>query len=33
LRFAQRGQMQQNLALAFGVAAVLIVAFILYSNR
>ena len=33
LRLAQRGQMQQNLALAFGVAAVLIVAFILYSNR
>ncbi|HWW03154.1 MAG TPA: Na(+)/H(+) antiporter subunit D [Candidatus Acidoferrum sp.] len=33
LRFAQRGQMQQNLALAFGVGAVLIVAFILYSNR
>jgi multicomponent Na+:H+ antiporter subunit D len=33
LRFAQRGQMQQNLAVAFGVAAVLIVAFILYSNR
>ena len=33
LRSAQRGQMQQNLAFAFGVAAVLIVAFILYSNR
>ena len=33
LRSTQRGQMQQNLAFAFGVAAVLIVAFILYSNR
>jgi multicomponent Na+:H+ antiporter subunit D len=33
LRFAQRGQMQQNLAFAFAVAAVLIVAFILYSNH
>jgi multicomponent Na+:H+ antiporter subunit D len=33
LRLAQRGQMQENLALAFGVAAVLLVAFILYSNR
>jgi multicomponent Na+:H+ antiporter subunit D len=33
LRFAQRGQMQQNLAFAFAVAAVLIVAFILYSTR
>ena len=33
LRLVQRGQMQQNLAFAFGVAAVLIVAFILYTNR
>ncbi len=33
LRGAQRGQMQENLALAFGVAAVLIVAFIIYTNR
>ena len=33
LRSAQRGQMQENLAFAFAVAAVLIVAFILYSNR
>jgi multicomponent Na+:H+ antiporter subunit D len=33
LRSAQRGQMQQNLAFAFGAAAVLIVAFILYSTR
>ena len=33
LRFAQRGQMQESLTLAFGVAAVLIVAFIIYSNR
>jgi len=33
LRTAQRGQMQENLAFAFGVAAVLIVAFILYTNR
>ena len=32
LRFAQRGQMQQNLAFAFAVAAVLIIAFLLYSN-
>jgi multicomponent Na+:H+ antiporter subunit D len=32
LRFAQRGQMQQNLAFAFAVAAVLIVAFIIYST-
>ena len=29
LRFAQRGQMQQNLAFAFAVAAVLIVAYLL----
>jgi multicomponent Na+:H+ antiporter subunit D len=33
LRFAQRGQMQQNLAFAFAVAAVLIVAFVLYVNK
>jgi multicomponent Na+:H+ antiporter subunit D len=33
LRTAQRGQMQENLAFAFGVAAVLIVAFILYANK
>jgi multicomponent Na+:H+ antiporter subunit D len=33
LRSAQRGQMQQNLAFAFAVTAVLIVAFILFSNR
>jgi len=33
LRFAQRGQMQQSLTFAFAVAAVLIVAFILYSSR
>jgi multicomponent Na+:H+ antiporter subunit D len=33
LRFAQRGQMQQNLAFAFGAAAVLIVAFIIYTSR
>ena len=32
VRFAQRGQMQQNLAFAFAVAAVLIVAFILFSK-
>ena len=32
LRFAQRGQMQQNLAFAFAVAAVLILAFLWYSN-
>jgi multicomponent Na+:H+ antiporter subunit D len=32
LRLAQRGQMQQNLAFAFAVAAVLIVAFILISR-
>ncbi len=33
LRFAQRGQMQQNLALAFGVAAVLIVGWFLFATR
>ena len=32
LRSAQRGQMQENLAFAFAVAAVLIVAFVIYSN-
>jgi multicomponent Na+:H+ antiporter subunit D len=33
LRLAQRGQMQQNLAFAFAVAAILIVAFVLFVNR
>jgi multicomponent Na+:H+ antiporter subunit D len=33
LRWAQRGQMQQNLAFAFAVAAVLIVAFIIISYK
>jgi multicomponent Na+:H+ antiporter subunit D len=33
LRSAQRGQMQENLTFAFAVAAVLIVAFIIYTNR
>jgi multicomponent Na+:H+ antiporter subunit D len=32
LRFAQRGQMQQNLAFSFAVAAVLIVAFIWFTK-
>jgi multicomponent Na+:H+ antiporter subunit D len=32
LRFAQRGQVQQNLAFAFAVAAVLIIAFLFYTN-
>ena len=32
LRFVQRGQMQENLAIAFAVAAVLIVAFLLLSG-
>ncbi len=32
LRLAQRGQMQENLAFAFAVAAALIVAFVLFSN-
>ncbi len=32
LRLAQRGQMQQNLAFAFAVTAVLIIAFLVYSN-
>ena len=33
LRLAQRGQMQQNLAFAFAIAAVLIVAFIIISYK
>ena len=33
LRSAQRGQMQENLAFAFAVAAVLIVALVIYSYR
>ncbi|MGO8677543.1 MAG: Na(+)/H(+) antiporter subunit D [Limisphaerales bacterium] len=33
LRLAQRGEMQQNLAFAFAVAAILIVAFVLFVNR
>ncbi len=33
LRSTQRGQMQESLTFAFAVAAVLIVAFIIYSNR
>jgi multicomponent Na+:H+ antiporter subunit D len=33
LRFAQRGRMQENLTFAFAAAAVLIVAFVLYSTR
>ncbi len=33
LRLAQRGQMQQNLTFAFAVAAVLLVAFILYASK
>jgi multicomponent Na+:H+ antiporter subunit D len=33
LRLAQRGQMQENLAFAFAVAAVLIVAFVFFANR
>ena len=32
LRVAQRGQMQQNLAFAFAVAALLIIAFLVYST-
>lgn len=32
LRGAQRGQMQENLAMAFGVAAVLILAFIIFAT-
>jgi multicomponent Na+:H+ antiporter subunit D len=33
LRSAQRGQMQENLAFAFGVAAVLLVVLVIYSHR
>jgi multicomponent Na+:H+ antiporter subunit D len=33
LRSAQRGQMQENLAFAFGIAALLIVALVIYSYR
>jgi multicomponent Na+:H+ antiporter subunit D len=33
LRLTQRGQMQENLAFAFAAAAVLIVAFVIYSYR
>lgn len=33
LRSAQRGQMQENLTFAFAVAAVLLVAFLIYSTR
>jgi multicomponent Na+:H+ antiporter subunit D len=33
LRFAQRGRMQENLAFSFGVAALLIVAFVLLVKR
>jgi multicomponent Na+:H+ antiporter subunit D len=33
LRLAQRGQMQENLAFAFAVAALLIVALVIYSYR
>src|SRR5579859_6538819 len=33
MRLTQRGQMQENLAFAFGVAAVLIVVFVIYSYR
>jgi multicomponent Na+:H+ antiporter subunit D len=33
LRVVQRGQMQENLTFAFAVAAVMIVAFILFSSR
>jgi len=33
LRVAQRGQMQENLAFAFAVAALLIVVFVIYSYR
>jgi multicomponent Na+:H+ antiporter subunit D len=33
LRFAQRGRMQENLAFAFAVTAMLIVAFIFFSTR
>jgi multicomponent Na+:H+ antiporter subunit D len=33
LRIVQRGQMQENLTFAFAVAAIMIVAFILFSTR
>jgi len=33
LRSAQRGQMQENLAFAFAIAALVIVAFVIYSFR
>jgi hypothetical protein len=33
LRSAQRGQMQENLAFAFALAALLIVAVVIYSSR
>ena len=33
LRSTQRGQMQENLAFAFAIAAVLIVALVIYSYR
>ena len=33
LRLAQRGQMQENLAFAFAIAALLIVAVVIYSFR
>ena len=33
LRLAQRGQMQQNLAFAFAVAAVLIVVFVIFVHQ
>ena len=33
LRFAQRGEMQQNLAISFAVAALLIVAFVIVFSR
>jgi multicomponent Na+:H+ antiporter subunit D len=33
LRLAQRGQMQENLAFAFAIAALLIVVFVIYSSR
>ena len=33
LRLAQRGQMQQNLAISFAVAAALIVAYVIFVSR
>jgi hypothetical protein len=33
LRNAQRGQMQENLAFAFGIAALLIVVLVIYTFR